>query len=171
MHGGERLRIYYWAAREAGSAHLRRADRCGVAWRRRTGYAVLPADPSLEPGVSPAHIGYARPITGPRPGRPRHGHCFLINLSLSLSLSLSLAGARKLKGFRGLRGFRGLSKGVFWFSRKRSSSSLPPNDIFCHLSEHALSKDWRAGEHRRLACQVHTVCWSSQGRQSAFQRI
>ena len=42
---------------------------------------------SLEPGVSPAHIGYARPVTGPRPGRPRHGHCFLINLSLSLSLS------------------------------------------------------------------------------------
>ena len=30
--------------------------------------------------------------TGPRPGRPRHGHCFLINLSLSLSLSLSPAG-------------------------------------------------------------------------------
>ena len=26
-----------------------------------------------------------------RPGRPRHGHCFLINLSLSLSLSLSRA--------------------------------------------------------------------------------
>ena len=37
-------------------------------------------------GVSPAHIGYARPVTGPRPGRPRHGHRFLINLSLSLSL-------------------------------------------------------------------------------------
>jgi hypothetical protein len=31
-----------------------------------------------------AHIGYARPVTGPRPGRPRHGHCFLIKLSLSL---------------------------------------------------------------------------------------
>ena len=35
-----------------------------------------------------AHIGYARPVTGPRSGCPRHGHCFLINLSLSLSLSL-----------------------------------------------------------------------------------
>jgi len=35
-------------------------------------------------------------VTGPRPGRPRHGHCFLINPSLSLSLrlrvSLSLSG-------------------------------------------------------------------------------
>ena len=29
----------------------------GVACRRRSGYAVLPAEPSLEPGVSPAHIG------------------------------------------------------------------------------------------------------------------
>ena len=35
-------------------------------------------------------VGYARPVTGPCPGRPRHGHCFLINLSLSLYLSLSL---------------------------------------------------------------------------------
>ena len=46
-----------------------------------------------KPGVSPAHIGYARPVTGPCPGRPRHGHCFLINLSLRLSLlSLFLSG-------------------------------------------------------------------------------
>ena len=35
-------------------------------------------------------IGYARPVTGLRCGRPRHGQCFLIKLSLSLSLSLSL---------------------------------------------------------------------------------
>ena len=41
--------------------------------------------------VSPDHIGYARPVTGPRPGRPRHGHCFLINLRVSLSLSLRLS--------------------------------------------------------------------------------
>ena len=40
---------------------------------------------------SPTHIGYARPVTGLRPGRPRHRHCFLIKLSLSLSLSLSFS--------------------------------------------------------------------------------
>ena len=32
---------------------------------------------------------HLRPVTGPRPERPRHGHCFLINPSGSLSLSLS----------------------------------------------------------------------------------
>ena len=44
---------------------------------------------SLSLSLSPAHIGYARPVTGLHPGRPRHEHCFLIKLSLSLSLSLS----------------------------------------------------------------------------------
>ena len=37
---------------------------------------------------SPAHIEYARPVTGLRPGRPRHRHCFLIKFSFSLSLHL-----------------------------------------------------------------------------------
>jgi len=62
---------------------------CSVAGvsRGKTRLRGITRRASLEPGVSPAHIGYARPVTGPRPGRPRHGHCFLINLSLSLSLS------------------------------------------------------------------------------------
>ena len=36
-----------------------------------------------------------------RPGRPRHGHCFLINLSLSLSLSLAGVQGERERGVGG----------------------------------------------------------------------
>ena len=55
---------------------------------------------------SPTHIGYARPVTGLRPGRPRHGHCFLVKLSLSLSLSLFLSLSRAGGALLSCRGRR-----------------------------------------------------------------
>jgi len=56
---------------EAGSAPLRRADRCGVSCRRRSGSSGSP----LESGVSPAHIGPSNACHGPRPRPPRYGDC------------------------------------------------------------------------------------------------
>jgi len=83
---------------EMSSTRLADGAPCSSTWGRGGGerearvftVVTLTRRASLEPGVSPAHIGHARAVTGLRPGRPRHGHCFLINLSLSLSLSLSL---------------------------------------------------------------------------------
>ena len=78
---------------EAGSAPLRRADRCGVSCRRRSGSSISPVGSPLESGVSPAHIG---PSTAAGNACPRAApettplwRLFLIKLSLSLSLSLS----------------------------------------------------------------------------------
>ena len=74
--------------------HLNNYSRRAPAWRSWSTASALnkPSSSSSSSSSSPAHIGYARPVTGPRPGRPRHGHCFLINISLSLSLSLALLG-------------------------------------------------------------------------------
>ena len=71
--------------------HLNNYSRRAPAWRSWSTASALnkPSSSSSSSSSSPAHIGYARPVTGPRPGRPRHGHCFLINISLSLSLSRS----------------------------------------------------------------------------------
>ena len=71
--------------------HLNNYSRRAPAWRSWSTASALnkPSSSSSSSSSSPAHIGYARPVTGPRPGRPRHGHRFLINITLSLSLSLS----------------------------------------------------------------------------------
>ena len=54
--------------------------RAWLPWRR--------GRPSAGPGLAHGRKG---PVTGLRPGRPRHRHCFLRkSLSLSLSQALSL---------------------------------------------------------------------------------
>ena len=57
----------------------------GRTWLARPGPGPVS---STSPGL-PVTVSKRPPVTGPRPGRPRHGHCCLINLSLSPSLSLS----------------------------------------------------------------------------------
>ena len=73
---------------EAGSAPLRRADRCGVSCRRRSGSSVSPVGSPLESGVSPAHIGPSNACPRAAPETTPLWRLFLITLSLSLSLSL-----------------------------------------------------------------------------------
>ena len=73
---------------EAGSAPLRRADRCGVSCRRRSGSSVSPVGSPLESGVSPAHIGPSNACPRAAPETTPLWRLFLIKLSLSLSLSL-----------------------------------------------------------------------------------
>jgi hypothetical protein len=72
---------------EAGSAPLRRADRCGVSCRRRSGSSVSPVGSPLESGVSPAHIGPRNACPRAAPETTPLWRLFLIKLSLSLSLT------------------------------------------------------------------------------------
>ena len=74
---------------EAGSAPLRRADRCGVSCRRRSGSPVSPVGSPLESGVSPAHIGPRNACPRAAPETTPLWRLFLIKLSLSLSVSLT----------------------------------------------------------------------------------
>ena len=76
---------------EAGSAPLRRADRCGVSCRRRSGSPVSPVGSPLESGVSPAHIGPSNACPRAAPETTPLWRLFLIKLSLSLSLSPRLS--------------------------------------------------------------------------------
>ena len=58
---------------EAGSAPLRRADRCAVSCRRRSGSSVSPVGSPLESGVSPAHIGPSNACHRAAPETTRYG--------------------------------------------------------------------------------------------------
>ena len=82
---------------EAGSAPLRRADRCGVSCRRRSGSSVSPVGSPLESGVSPAHIGPSNACPRAAPETTPLWRLFPIKLSLSLSLSLSLFGLWRVR--------------------------------------------------------------------------
>ena len=102
---------------EAGSAPLRRADRCGVSCRRRSGSSVSPVGSPLESGVSPAHIGPSNACPRAAPETTPLWRLFLIKLSLSLSLSLSTRDAVPAPGD---------ATAVWAWARAQRRSRIPP---------------------------------------------
>ena len=72
----------------------RSRGRYGVSCRPRSGLEEPSAEPPLEPGVSPAHIGPCNACHQAAPETPRHERKVLKS-SLSLSLSLSRGACRR----------------------------------------------------------------------------